>query len=85
MEKENNSKNKINKNSKTEIGNKTNINNMKKILNKSEISHRDIKKMESERTHSKKTFIRKMPHTKLIQSHNNIECVSSPIEQRKRK
>ena len=39
--------------------------------------------MESERTHSKKTFIRKMPHTKLIQSHNNIECVSSPIEQRK--
>ena len=83
MEKENNSKNKINKNSKTEIGNKTNINNMKKILNKSEISHRDIKKMESERTHSKKTFIRKMPHTKLIQNHNNIECVNSPIEQRK--
>ena len=82
-EKENNSKNKINKNNKTEIGNKTNINNMKKILNKSEISHRETKKMESERTHSKKNFIKKMPHSKLIQSQNNLEYVRSPLEQRR--
>jgi protein phosphatase 2C family protein 2/3 len=82
-EKENNSKNKINKNNKTEIGNKTNVNNMKKILNKSEISHRETKKMESERTHSKKTFIKKMPHAKLIQSQNNLEYVHSPLEQRR--
>ena len=82
-EKDNNSKNKINKNNKTEIGNKNNINNMKKILNKSEISHREAKKMESERAHSKKTFIKKMPHTKLIQSQNNLECVRSPLEQRR--
>ena len=83
IDKENNSKNKINKNNKIEIGNKTNITNVKKILNKSDISHRDLKKMESERTHSKKTFIRKMPHTKLIHSQNNIECAISPTEQRK--
>ena len=56
---------------------------MKKVLNKSEISHKEPKKMESERTHSKKTFIKKMPHTKLIQSQNNIEFIQSPIEQRR--
>ena len=83
LDKENNSKNKINKNNKTEIGNKPNISNMKKILNKSEISHHDLKKMESERTNSKKTFMRKMPHTKLIQSQNNLEYNISPSEQRK--
>jgi serine/threonine protein phosphatase PrpC len=82
IERDNNSKNKINKNNKTEIGNKTN-NNMKKLLNKSEISHREPKKIESERTHSKKTFIKKMPHTKLIQSQNNLEYIHSPIEQRR--
>ena len=81
-DKESNSKNKTNKNNKTEIGNKSNINNMKKILNKSEIS-REGKKMESERTHSKKTFIKKMPHTKLIQSQNNLERIHSPLEQRR--
>ena len=57
IDKENNSKNKINKNNKIEIGNKTNITNVKKILNKSDISHSDLKKMESERTHSKKKHL----------------------------
>ena len=49
----------INKNNKIEIGNKTIITNVKKILNKSDISHRNIKKMESERTHSKKNIYKK--------------------------
>ena len=82
-EKDNNSKKKLSKNNKTQTANKSNINNMKKILNKSEISHREPKKMESERTHSKKTFIKKLPHAKLIQSQNNLEFIQSPIEQRR--
>ena len=81
--KENNNKNKFNKNNKTEINNKSKINNIKKILNKSEISNLDSKKMESERAHSKKTFIKKMPNSKLIQSQNNLEYIHSPLEQRK--
>ena len=83
IRKETNSKNKNNKNNKTEINNKSNVNNIKKILNKSEISNVDVKKMESERAHSKKTFIKKMPHSKLIQSQNNLEYVHSQIEQRR--
>ena len=77
------SKNKLNKD-KSEIGN-NNINNIKKILNKSENSHQshDIKKNESERTHSKKTFIKKIPYSRLINSHNNVEYSHSPMEQRR--
>ena len=77
------SKNKLHKD-KSEIGN-NNINNIKKILNKSENSHQshDIKKMESERTHSKKTFIKKIPYSRLINSHNNVEYSHSPMEQRR--
>ena len=81
-ERDNNSKNKLN-NNKTEIGKKNNINNIKKILNKSEISHHEIKKTGSERTNSKKTFIKKMPHSKLINSQNNFEYSHSPLEQRR--
>lgn len=77
------SKNKLNKD-KNEIGN-NNINNSKKALNKSEISHHshDLKKTESERAHSKKAFIKKVPYSKLINNHNNFEYSHSPMEQRR--
>ena len=77
---DNNKKNK-NINSKKRLINKTDNNgvqNIKKVLSKSEITHKENKKLESERIHSKKTFIKTIPRFNLTNSQNNIEYSNSP-------
>ena len=84
---DNNKKNKnINSKKKLTNPNKTEnwgMQNIKKVLNKSDVAHQENKKLESERVHSKKMFVKKIPKFNITNSQNNLEYSHSPIEQRR--
>ena len=75
-----NSKKKLTNPNKTEMWGMQNI---KKLLNKSDVAHQENKKLDSERMHSKKMFIKKIPKFNITNSQNNLEYSHSPIEQRR--
>jgi len=75
-----NSKKKLTNPNKTEVWGMQNI---KKVLNKSDVAHQENKKLDSERVHSKKMFVKKIPKFNITNSQNNLEYSHSPIEQRR--
>ena len=75
-----NSKKKLTNPNKTEMWGMQNI---KKLLNKSDVAHQENKKLDSERMHSKKMFVKKIPKFNITNSQNNLEYSHSPIEQRR--
>ena len=84
---DNNKKNKnINSKKKLTNANKTEIwglQNIKKVLNKSDAANPENKKLESERVHSKKMFVKTIPKFNITNSQNHLEYSHSPIEQRR--
>lgn len=86
VEKSNKTKPKISLNQKShkvQNLNKNNINNIKKILNKSDIFHSDYQKIDTERTYSRKTFIKKMTKNKLADSKKDLEYIHNHIHSNK--
>ena len=86
VEKSNKTKPKISLNQKShkvQNLNKNNINNIKKILNKSDIFHSDYQKIDTERTYSRKTFIKKMKKNKLADSKKDLEYIHNHIHSNK--